>query len=215
MIHYVTWVNPSHQERSMKASTAVFVTVLLLGALGCAQDASSAGAGQDSAQSVAGAAKASRAQVDIRQAKEADIHRLLELTHAGALATQTMDGMEGNIRPLMANSFPPGEYRDKLIDLFFTKFHAKRDPQQLLDIAVPVYDKYYSDDEVKQLIHLYETPLGQKMLTVMPKLMAELQAAGEKWGEELGRQSMMEVLAEHPEMEKALRDAQTTAQPAK
>src|SRR6266700_7439915 len=192
----------------MKSSAAVFVTVLLLGALGCAQDASPAGASQDAGQSVASAAKASRAKIDLKQAKEADIRRLLELTHAGALATQTMDSMEGNIRPLMTNSFPPGEYREKLIDLFFEKFHSKRDPQQLLDLAVPTYDKYYSDEEIKQLIHLYETPMGQKMLKVMPQVLGELQAAGEKWGEGMGRQSMTEVLAEHPELEKALQAAQ-------
>jgi len=83
--------------------------------------------------------------------------------------------------------------------------------QQLLDLAVPIYDKYYSDDEIKQLIHLYETPMGQKMLKVMPKVLGELQAAGEKWGEGMGRQSMTEVLAEHPELEKALQAAQKTA----
>ena len=199
----------------MKSPTAVFGTVLLLGAFACAQDASQASSSQDASQSVASAAKASRAKIDLRQAKDADIRQLLELTHAGALATQTMDSMEGNIKPLMTNSFPPGEYRDKLIDLFFVKFHSKFDQQAILDLAVPVYDKYYSDDEVKGLIRLYETPLGQKMLATMPKLMAELQAAGQKQGEELGRQSMMEVLAEHPEMEKALQAAAKTAQPAK
>jgi uncharacterized protein len=78
-------------------------------------------------------------------------------------------------------------------------------------MAVPVYSKYYSGDEIKQLIQLYETPIGQKMLTTTPKVVAELQAAGQKWGEELGRQSMMEVLAEHPEMEKALENAQRAA----
>jgi uncharacterized protein len=176
--------------------------------------ASSASADQQT-QSVAAAAKASRVKVDAKQAKEADIRQLLDLTHAGAIATQAMDGMEGNMRTLMANAFPAGEYREKLIDLFFAKYHAKRDPQQLLDLAVPVYDKYYSDDEVKDLIRLYQTPLGQKMLATMPKLMADLQAAGQKWGEQLGRQSMIEVLAEHPEMEKALQDAQKTAQVAK
>jgi hypothetical protein len=191
---------------------ATLVTVFLLTALCSAQDSSS---GADQSQSVAAAAKASRAQVDIKKAKEADIRRLLDLTHAGALATQTMNSMEGNIRPLMTNSFPPGEYREKLIDLFFVKFHSKFDQQAILDLAVPVYDKYYSDDEVKELIHLYETPLGQKMLATMPKLMAELQAAGEKQGQELGRQSMLEVLAEHPEMERALQNAQKTAQAVK
>jgi uncharacterized protein len=192
---------------------AALASLLLLAAHCAAQDVSSAGTDQDSDLSVAAAAKTSRAQVKIEQAKEADIRHLLELTGAGTLATQTMDGTEKNIRPLMTNSFPPGEYREKLIDLFFEKFHSKRDPQQIVDLAVPVYEKYYSDDEIKQLIHLYETPLGQKMLTSMPKLLAELQEAGRKWGEGMGRQSMMEVMAEHPELQKALQDAQKTAQP--
>jgi uncharacterized protein len=190
---------------------AAFASLLLLAAHSAAQDASSGGTDQASDQSVAAAAKASRAQVQIEHAKEADIRRLLDLTSAGALATQTMDRMEENIRVLMTNSFPPGEYREKLIDLFFEKFHSKRDPQQLLDLSVPIYDKYYSDDEIKQLIRLYETPLGQKMLSVMPKVLGDLQSAGEKWGEGMGRQSMTEVLVEHPELEKALQAAQKTA----
>jgi uncharacterized protein len=187
----------------MKCSAVTFVALLALAALGSAQDLAST----DQNQSVAAAAKASRSQVKSAESKEANIRRLLELTHAGALATQTMDGMEGNIRTLMTNAFPPGEYREKLIDLFFAKYREKRDPQLLLNLAVPVYSKYYSDDEIKELIQLYETPIGQKMLAATPKVSADLQAAGRKWGEELGRQSMMEVLAEHPEMEKALEDA--------
>src|SRR5207244_5021709 len=127
--------------------------------------------------------------ITYEKSNEGEMCRLSELTHAVALATQTMDSMEGNIKPLMTNSFPPGEYRDKLIDIFFIKFHSKFDQQAILDLAVPVYDKYYSDDEVKDLIRLYDTPLGQKMLATLPKVMAELQAAGQKQGEEVGRQS--------------------------
>ena len=197
----------------MKRIATLFATVFLLGAVCVAQDVASSE--RDQGQSVVSAAKASRAKVEVKEAKEADIRRLLALTHAGELATQTMQNMEGNIRPLMTSAFPPGEYRDKLIELFFVKFHSKFDQQQIVDLAVPVYDKYYSDDEIKQLIHLYDTPLGQKMLATMPKLMAELQAAGEKHGEELGRQCMLEVLNEHPEMAKALEDAQKAAQPAR
>jgi hypothetical protein len=57
------------------------------------------------------------------------------------------------------------------------------------------------------LIQIYQTPLGQKLITVMPKILAESQVAGEKWGEQLGRQSMLDVLAEHPELEKAMEEA--------
>ncbi len=61
----------------------------------------------------------------IDSAKEADIRRLMDLVGTRVLVTQMMDSMEENIKPLMTNSFPPGEYREKLIDLFFAKFHSK------------------------------------------------------------------------------------------
>jgi hypothetical protein len=152
-------------------------------------------------------------KVKVDPAKEADIRQLLNLMGSGSLATQTMDGMEKNIRPLMTNALPPGEYREKLIELFFIKFHAKRDPKMLLDMAVPVYDKYFSDDEIKGLIQFYRTPLGQKAITVLPKVVGELQKAGGDWGEDLGRQCMLEVLVEHPDLAKALDQAKKAQQP--
>ncbi len=47
----------------------------------------------------------------------------------------------------------------------------------------------------------------------MPQLVAEAQAAGSKWGESIGRQSMMEVLAEHPDLKKALEESAKAANP--
>jgi uncharacterized protein len=155
---------------------------------------------------------ASSGQAKVDPAKEADIRRLLELTGAKALAVQTMTSMEDGIKPLMSNSLPPGDYRDQLIDLFFAKFHSKADAQHLVDIAVPIYDKYLTNEEVKGLIKFYETPLGQKATGVMPKMVGEIQGESREWGEKLGREAMMEVLTEHPELEKALEAAQKVAQ---
>ncbi len=140
-------------------------------------------------------------------AKEADIRQLMDVTGGKAMVQQVMDEMEKNIKPLLANSLPPGDYRDKLIDKFFEKFHSKANVQQLLDMAVPIYDKYLSDEEIKGLINFYKTPLGQKTLSVLPKLMVEMQTQSMNWGQNLGRQSMQEVLAEHPDLAKALEDA--------
>jgi hypothetical protein len=152
-------------------------------------------------------------QSTVNPAKEADIHRLMDLTGSGNLAMQGMTSMEANIRPVLVRALPPGEYREKLVDLFFEKFHTKATPERFLDLAVPIYDKYYSDEEIKGLIQFYETPLGQKTITVLPRLMGELQAAGRSLGEQLGRQSMTEVLAEHPDLAKALNDAKAAALP--
>lgn len=144
----------------------------------------------------------------IDSAKESDIRRLLDLTGVKALVAQTMDGMEKSIKPLVANSLPPGDYREKLIDLFFDRFRSKADSEHLLGMAIPIYDKYFSHEEIRGLIKFYETPLGQKTISVLPQLMAEVQEEGRKWGGDLGSESMQEVLAEHPDLLQALEAAE-------
>jgi hypothetical protein len=129
-----------------------------------------------------------------------------------AVMTQMMESMVGNIKPVMTNALPRGDYREKLVELFFAKFQAKADLQQLLDLAVGAYDRHFSDEEIKGLIKFYETPLGQKAVSELPQLMSEMGEAGRKWGQELGRESMQEVLTEHPELAKAMQAAGKAAQ---
>ncbi|MBS1839747.1 MAG: DUF2059 domain-containing protein [Acidobacteria bacterium] len=148
-------------------------------------------------------------------AKEADIRKLLDLVGTRVMVMQTVSSMSETMKPLLKNSLPPGDYREKLVDLFFERFMKKMDPQHLLDLAVPIYDKNFTHQEIKSLIEFYQTPLGQKTVTVLPKLSAELQQEGGKWGEQLGRETMMEILAEHPEIADAIAAAQKNAAPQK
>src|SRR5215469_767563 len=125
--------------------------------------------------------------VKIDPAKEADIRRLLELSGARALALQMMDEMGKSLKPMLTNSLPPGDYRDKLVDLFFAKFMAKADSDSLVNLAVPEYDKNFTHDEILRLIAFYQTPVGKKAVAVIPQLTATLQQKGRTWGESLGR----------------------------
>jgi uncharacterized protein len=170
--------------------------------------AQSTAAAQGSPQQSAPSPAVSNGQKKIDPAKEADIRKLLEVTNANALMAQSVENMEKNIKPMMAKALPAGDYQEKLLDLFFERFRSKLDLQKLLDLAVPLYDKYLSDEEIKGLIQFYQTPIGQKALKVLPQLTAELAEAGQKMGETIGRESMLEILAEHPEIEKAIEDAQ-------
>jgi uncharacterized protein len=191
----------------MRSITFGLAGLCLFAGLCAAQDSQSS-----DDQGVAGAANASRAQMQAEQTKQADIRHLLQITSAGSLATQSMDQMEKTIRPMVTEALPPGDYREKLVNLFFEKFRSKRQPDELADLVVPIYNKYYSDEDIKGLIQLYQTPLGKKMLSTLPQVMAESQAAGTKWGQQIGRESMMEVLAEHPELQKAMEQAKNNAQ---
>jgi len=163
----------------------------------------------------ASASKASApAQGKVDPRKEADIRKLLDLVGTKALVSQTMDSMSKSIKPLLTNSLPPGDYREKLVDLFFAKFTAKADVPHLLDLAVPVYDRNFSHEEIRGLIAFYQTPLGQKAIATLPKVTSEMQEQGRKWGEELGKQCMVEVLSEHPELADALNAAAQNTQSA-
>jgi hypothetical protein len=147
------------------------------------------------------------AQPKIDPAKEADIRLLMEVNGSKAVIVETVSSMLTSMRPLMTQAMPPGDYREKLIDLFFAKFQTKIDVNQFIQIAIPAYDKNFSHDEIKGLIAFYQSPIGQKTVSTLPKLMSELREAGQQWGRQVGQDSMKEVLAEHPEMEAALEAA--------
>lgn len=84
----------------------------------------------------------------------------------------------------------------------------------MLDLAIVTYDRYLTDEDIKGLIAFYQTPTGQKTLSVLPKIVVELQTQGQKLGEQVGRETMMEVLSEHPEIVKAMSQPRTGAVPA-
>ena len=198
----------------MKIS-AVLGVCLTLGSIGASAQNAPAGATKAASAQAASADKAGiTTQAKIDPAKEADIRKLLELAGTKALVSQTMDSMSKSIKPLLTNSLPPGDYREKLVDLFFAKFTAKAEVQHLLDLAVPVYDKNFSHQEIRSLIEFYQTPLGQKAIATLPKVTAEMQELGRKWGEDLGKQCMVEVLSEHPELADALNVAAQSTQSA-
>jgi uncharacterized protein len=140
--------------------------------------------------------------------KRADILELLELTGTSANIELAMNQMEGTVKPLMERALPPGDYREKLIQLFFERFRKKFDAKQIIDLAIPEYEKNFTDGELKALIKFYRTPVGHKVATVVPQLTQSLMEAGKRRGEEVGRESMMEVLSEHPELRQQLEDAQ-------
>ena len=57
---------------------------------------------------------------------------------------------------------------------FHEKLMQKLNFDEMIDeIATIVYDKYYTVDEIKDLIAFYKTPTGQKMLKTMTPLMAD------------------------------------------
>jgi uncharacterized protein len=160
-------------------------------------------------KSTASASSPAEPSAKIDPGKEADIRQLLDVVGTKSLMSQVMGNMDKNLRPLLMNSLPPGDYRAQLIDLFLDKFMARANAEipKLLDAAVPIYDKYLSGDEIKGLIQFYQTPLGRKALSVLPEITIDMQSEGQQLGQRIGQETMMQVLSEHPDLAKAMEDA--------
>jgi hypothetical protein len=153
------------------------------------------------------AAPAAKPETAIDPAKDAAIRKLFEVMGTKDAMRQVIASMSGTIRPLLESSLPRGEYRAQLIDLFFQRLQVKLRVDDLLELAIPIYDKYFSLEDIDGLTKFYQTPLGKKAVSVLPQVLLEAQAAGKKLGQEMGRQSMIEVLDEHPDLKKSLEDA--------
>lgn len=54
------------------------------------------------------------------------------------------------------------------------------------ELIYPIYHKYLTLADIRKLIAFYKTPVGKKVVTVMPQLTQESMLAGQSWGQSLG-----------------------------
>lgn len=125
---------------------------------------------------------------EVAPEKRADIERLLAMTNALAIGkqmgaavarniTQTIHALRPDIPPAVLE-LVPGEVTAVMSENI----------ESLKEAIIPIYDKYFTDDELKEMIRFYSSDLGRKAIKVMPSIMQEGMAAGQRWGESLGPQ---------------------------
>jgi len=62
----------------------------------------------------------------------------------------------------------------------------KKSANELEEPLITIYDNNFTDDEIKQLVAFYGSPLGHKMTTQMPQLLQQTIAMSQAWGERVG-----------------------------
>ncbi|HAJ75542.1 MAG TPA: hypothetical protein DCM64_03710 [Gammaproteobacteria bacterium] len=50
----------------------------------------------------------------------------------------------------------------------------------------PIYHKYYSLEDIQQLLEFYDTDIGRKTIEVLPLLTQESIEVGQSWGMSIG-----------------------------
>ena len=114
--------------------------------------------------------------------KKADIQRLLEITGSLELAKNAADLASQQMIDTIKKENPNVDPRVFTIISEETHKVISENMNAFIDRMVPIYDKYYTAEDIRGVVEFYGTPLGKKMLSVMPVAMQESIVAGQKWG---------------------------------
>ena len=126
---------------------------------------------------------ASIAQTEIPPVKRYEIMKMLRLTGVEKLMVQMKAQMIAGLKTEMSQV--PGD--------FWTRFESKMDMRVLLEKVIPLYDKYYTTEDLKAVNAFYESAAGQKVVNNLPKIMQESMAIGQEWGKRIGEQAAEEA----------------------
>lgn len=126
--------------------------------------------------------------------KQQDILALMDASGAVNALTQVFsrETVEAQMRGMIMKNVPAGKEKDaeEFIQEFAKEFSAEA-PKHIDELKAKVaviYDKYYSAQDIKDLIAFYKTPIGQKSVGIAPKIAIESMQIGQGWGMELGKQ---------------------------
>jgi uncharacterized protein len=126
------------------------------------------------------------ARAEVSAEKRTEIDRMLKLTGMEKLldqmATQMITGLRGSMKDV-----PPD---------FWDRFAKKVHGSDVLELLVPLYDKYYSLEDLRAVNAFYSSPAGQRMVSTLPQIMNESMVVGQKWGQKLGEEAAREAMAE-------------------
>jgi hypothetical protein len=120
---------------------------------------------------------------EVSQDKRAEIEKMLRLTG--------MEKMMGQVMTQVLSSFKTQQ--SGIPEEFWTKIQKKINTRELIDKIIPLYDKYYSLEDLKAANAFYESPAGQRILKATPQLMQESMKIGQEWGRKLGEEVAQEL----------------------
>ncbi|MBU6247069.1 MAG: DUF2059 domain-containing protein [Xanthomonadaceae bacterium] len=113
-------------------------------------------------------------------AAQASASQIRELM--GMFGTQRMfQQMNAQMAEMMVKQLPcvpPG---------FWNGFLDDSSTRELTDKLVPIYQRHFTEQDVRGLLKFYRSPLGRKLLLEQPSVMTEVMQVGRKWGEQRAR----------------------------
>ncbi|AND68671.1 hypothetical protein ATSB10_12170 [Dyella thiooxydans] len=95
--------------------------------------------------------------------------------------------MNAQMAAMMGKQLPcvPASYWNGFLDDQATR--------ELSAKLVPIYQRHFTEQDVRGLLKFYRSPLGKKLLLEQPSIMAEVMQMGRQWGEQRAQAMMAQL----------------------
>jgi hypothetical protein len=174
----------------MKAVLALIV--IYIGAFLIATQGSSQNTTQPAKQGVA----AQTASID--PTKQAVLRSLMELVGARDSLQELASRGAEQFRENLTASVSDNDRGQKFVNAFVESYKAKFDADAATGQLEAIYDKHFTDDEIKGLLQFYGSPLGQKFAAEMPKINLETQAASRAFSTRIAKDVLQDLRKQYP-----------------
>ncbi len=141
----------------------------------------------------------------IDPAKEADIRSLMELVGARDLVQDGASNAIEQSREKLLGTVPNNDKGQAFVNTFAASYQKKFDVDQVTEQLVGIYDKHFTEDEIKGLLQFYGSPLGQKVAAEMPKIGRETQTAVRAASTKAAKEALAEVKQQNPQVGQSAR----------
>ena len=139
-----------------------------------------------------------QASLAIDPAKEKDIRSLLELVGARDTIQESASAATEQYRQKFGEASANSDRAQAFRNAYLAEFQKKFDADAVTGQLVGIYDKHFTDDEIRGLTEFYGSPLGQKIAAEMPKISREAQLTTRTASNQAARLAWQDLRAEHP-----------------
>ena len=124
----------------------------------------------------------SAAAVRIDAGKRADIRSLMDLVGTRDAVRESAARQTQEFRENLVSALPEKQREQQFVNVLVTDYQKKFNTDGVTEQLVAIYDKHFTDDEIKGLLQFYNSPLGRKFAAETPKIAAETAAANRAEG---------------------------------
>ena len=134
----------------------------------------------------------------IDPAKDADIRALVELLGARDQIQDSITTSAEQYREKLLATVPNNDKGQAFINSVIGEYEKNYALDDVIRQLVAIYDKHYTDDEIKGLLQFYGTPFGQKVAAEQPKIAREVQEAMRSTSIKTVREALEHAKQENP-----------------